>query len=84
MLPIDSDAGYWRKMYEERIAVEEEGFGALLAERDQLRDTIRRALALTSSIERDLYGTERYLISNFQAREMLENAIKEAPDVAPR
>lgn len=39
---IDSDAAYWRKMYEERIAIEDEGFAVLLAERDRLRDANHR------------------------------------------
>lgn len=39
--PIEEDAAYWRKMYEERLALEEDGFTALLAERDRYRETLR-------------------------------------------
>jgi hypothetical protein len=36
-IPIEEDVGYWRKMYEELLAVQEEGFTALLADRDEAR-----------------------------------------------
>jgi hypothetical protein len=42
---IADDAAYWRKMYEERLALQEDGFTALLADRDCYRDALRMACA---------------------------------------
>lgn len=36
--PIEEDAAYWRQMYEERLALQEDGFTALLADRDRCRE----------------------------------------------
>ena len=41
-VPIEQDAAYWRKMYEERVAIEDQGFGVVLAERDALQAEVER------------------------------------------
>jgi hypothetical protein len=42
-VPIEQDAAYWRKMYEERLALQEDGFTILLADRDRLRTALEEA-----------------------------------------
>jgi len=39
-VPIEDDAAYWRKMYEELLALQEDGFAVLLADRDRARSLL--------------------------------------------
>lgn len=53
---IDHDASYWRKMYEERMVLEEDGFGALLADRDRHRDENARLVSMLRECQSALTG----------------------------
>lgn len=63
--------------------VPEERFLAAEEQAEQLRDVIRRTLALTSTTDKELYGRDVFLVGNFQARGMLADALaRSQPAVA--
>ena len=50
--------------------------GNLAAERDRFKATLERLLTLTSTYDAEKHGRTVYLVSNWQAREMIERALR--------
>jgi hypothetical protein len=55
--------------------VPEERLIAVQDKVEQLHETIRRVLDLTSTTDKELYGRDVFLVGNFQARGMLTDAL---------